>query len=123
MYCWKDSILSVPAAKATTKGLYCASATSFLNFVHSLIATPASSATPMAEKEREFNLFTEPIECADGRKPPAEFSLTKKSLDRKTPDFRLPNKRALQPSAGALERPNLKHFEFIKSLYMRRNPL
>ena len=73
----------------------------------------------MAEKECEFSLFTRPIEFAYRRKPPAEFSLTKKSLDIKTPNFRLPNKRALQPGAGALERPNLKHFEFIKCFILQ----
>ena len=123
MYSWKDSMLSVSTAKETPKGLYCAGATSFLNFVQSLMTTPASSEAPMAEKECEFSLFTRLIEFSYRRRLPAEFSLTKKSLDIKTPNFRLPNKRALQPGAGALERPNLKHFEFIKSLYMRRNPL
>ena len=73
----------------------------------------------MAEKECEFSLFSRPIEFAYRRKPPAEFSLTKKSLDIKTPNFLLPNKRALQPGAGALERPNLKHFEFIKCFILQ----
>jgi hypothetical protein len=68
----------------------------------------------MAEKEREFTPFAGPIELADGWQPLAELSLPKPNLDSKTPDFRQLNKRALQLSAGALTRPNLEHFEFIK---------
>lgn len=50
MYSWKDSMLSVSTAKETPKGLYCAGATSFLNFVQSLMTTPASSETPWQKK-------------------------------------------------------------------------
>ena len=55
MYSWKDSMLSVSTAKETPKGLYCAGATSFLNFFflnffQSLMTTPASSETPWQKK-------------------------------------------------------------------------